>query len=272
MKTRSCFSVSTAARRASSRRRTSIGWRPERGLPFVAAAAAAEDPYDAVPHAGRRLSRSAKASTFARSSRITSQPDEIADGGEDRHHRLRSPGERGASSDGTTCRRRARISKARSPRFAGMSKHWPRSSMAIADAEGRRAAPSLAAFVGYFLRLGTFGFGGPIALAGYMQRDLVEDARLGHEGRVRERARARAARPRSARRAARDLPRLGAGRHPRRDARRDRVRPAVVPDGHRRSPSRTSASAAWPGCRRRSTASARRSSPSSCAARTSSCG
>lgn len=26
----------------------------------------------------------------------------------------------------------------------------------------------------YFLRLGTFGFGGPIALAGYMQKDLVE--------------------------------------------------------------------------------------------------
>ena len=35
--------------------------------------------------------------------------------------------------------------------------------------------PSLGAFVGYFLRLGTFGFGGPIALAGYMQRDLVEE-------------------------------------------------------------------------------------------------
>jgi chromate transporter len=32
----------------------------------------------------------------------------------------------------------------------------------------------LRAFLGYFLRLGTFGFGGPIALAGYMQRDLVE--------------------------------------------------------------------------------------------------
>jgi chromate transporter len=29
----------------------------------------------------------------------------------------------------------------------------------------------------YFLRLGTFGFGGPIALAGYMQRDLVERRR-----------------------------------------------------------------------------------------------
>src|SRR3954469_2052806 len=29
----------------------------------------------------------------------------------------------------------------------------------------------------YFLRLGAFGFGGPIALAGYMQRDLVERRR-----------------------------------------------------------------------------------------------
>lgn len=47
--------------------------------------------------------------------------------------------------------------------------------MAAAEVEaaiGR--TPSLATFVGYFLRLGTFGFGGPIALAGSMQRDLVE--------------------------------------------------------------------------------------------------
>lgn len=29
--------------------------------------------------------------------------------------------------------------------------------------------------VGYFLRLGSFGFGGPIALAGYMRRDLVDE-------------------------------------------------------------------------------------------------
>src|SRR6476659_7694530 len=36
------------------------------------------------------------------------------------------------------------------------------------------AAPPLAAFLLYFLRLGTVGFGGPIALTGYMQRDLVE--------------------------------------------------------------------------------------------------
>src|SRR5512135_1092712 len=32
-------------------------------------------------------------------------------------------------------------------------------------------------FLGYFVRLGTFGFGGPIALAGHMQRDLVEERR-----------------------------------------------------------------------------------------------
>ena len=38
------------------------------------------------------------------------------------------------------------------------------------------AAPpySLAALVSYFLRLGTLGFGGPVALVGYMHRDLVE--------------------------------------------------------------------------------------------------
>jgi chromate transporter len=34
--------------------------------------------------------------------------------------------------------------------------------------------PSLVRLAAYFVRLGTLGFGGPIALAGYMQRDLVE--------------------------------------------------------------------------------------------------
>jgi chromate transporter len=48
--------------------------------------------------------------------------------------------------------------------------------MGVADGGATSArAPSLAAFAGYFVRLGTFGFGGPIALAGYMQRDLVEE-------------------------------------------------------------------------------------------------
>jgi chromate transporter len=35
--------------------------------------------------------------------------------------------------------------------------------------------PPMRALLLYFLRLGTLGFGGPIALVGYMQRDLVED-------------------------------------------------------------------------------------------------
>ena len=36
------------------------------------------------------------------------------------------------------------------------------------------ASYSLASLVAYFLRLGTWGFGGPVALVGYMHRDLVE--------------------------------------------------------------------------------------------------
>ncbi|HEX7672338.1 MAG TPA: chromate transporter [Polyangiaceae bacterium] len=36
---------------------------------------------------------------------------------------------------------------------------------------------TLREYCAYFLRLGTVGFGGPIALAGYMQKDLVEDRR-----------------------------------------------------------------------------------------------
>src|SRR6058998_3168811 len=38
----------------------------------------------------------------------------------------------------------------------------------------RVARPTLRALALYFLRLGSSGFGGPIALVGYMQRDLVE--------------------------------------------------------------------------------------------------
>ncbi|BDB28376.1 chromate resistance transporter [Cupriavidus sp. TA19] len=38
----------------------------------------------------------------------------------------------------------------------------------------QRSACTLWQLVLYFLRLGTFGFGGPVALAGYMHRDLVE--------------------------------------------------------------------------------------------------
>jgi chromate transporter len=42
---------------------------------------------------------------------------------------------------------------------------------------GDRQAVPLWRFYAYFLRLGAAGFGGPIALAGFMQRDLVEDRR-----------------------------------------------------------------------------------------------
>ncbi|HET7838953.1 MAG TPA: chromate efflux transporter, partial [Rectinemataceae bacterium] len=41
------------------------------------------------------------------------------------------------------------------------------------DPRGRKSA-RLLRLIGYFLRLGTLGFGGPVALVGYMHRDLVE--------------------------------------------------------------------------------------------------
>src|SRR5262245_63154496 len=48
-------------------------------------------------------------------------------------------------------------------------------SEAVAErVESDRHVFSLGDLLRYFLRLGTFGFGGPIALCGYMQRDLVE--------------------------------------------------------------------------------------------------
>jgi len=48
---------------------------------------------------------------------------------------------------------------------------------AQAEAERPLEPSSLNDLVRYFLALGTLGFGGPIALAGYMQRDLVERRR-----------------------------------------------------------------------------------------------
>src|ERR687897_22438 len=44
---------------------------------------------------------------------------------------------------------------------------------------------SLGRFIRYFLYLGTFGFGGPVALLGFMHRDLVETRRWVHEDEYR---------------------------------------------------------------------------------------
>ncbi len=44
-------------------------------------------------------------------------------------------------------------------------------------ADEAEAACNLIEYLMYFLRLGAFGFGGPIALAGHMQKDLVEERR-----------------------------------------------------------------------------------------------
>ncbi len=50
-----------------------------------------------------------------------------------------------------------------------------RAAVTAADEPQRAAEPyTLADLLRYFLHLGTFGFGGPIALCGYMQRDPGE--------------------------------------------------------------------------------------------------
>ena len=50
-----------------------------------------------------------------------------------------------------------------------------KSNESVSSPEREDPAPwGLRDLLGYFLRLGLLGFGGPIALAGYMQRDLVE--------------------------------------------------------------------------------------------------
>src|ERR1700680_1814104 len=50
----------------------------------------------------------------------------------------------------------------------------PQTAEAPGEQAPERVPYSLWQLVRYFLRLGTLGFGGPVALVGYMQRDLVE--------------------------------------------------------------------------------------------------
>lgn len=44
----------------------------------------------------------------------------------------------------------------------------------MADSVPSVSRPTTAEMLRYFLYLGSLGFGGPVALVGYMQRDLVE--------------------------------------------------------------------------------------------------
>lgn len=50
-----------------------------------------------------------------------------------------------------------------------------RSANPVLEERASTTQPNLRALLLYFLQLGAFGFGGPIALVGYMQRDLVEE-------------------------------------------------------------------------------------------------
>src|SRR5262249_42175930 len=89
----------------------------------------------------------------------------------------RLPGRRTALRDARR-RDRARTHRGRAVHRGGGRGRAP----IAASRSPRRSAlatepPPLGVFLRYFLRLGALGFGGPIALAGYMQRDLVEQRR-----------------------------------------------------------------------------------------------
>jgi chromate transporter len=63
-------------------------------------------------------------------------------------------------------------------RWPATRRPGPRPATASPDGEtSQTSAPGFVAFLRYFLGLGTWGFGGPIATVGYMQRDLVERRR-----------------------------------------------------------------------------------------------
>jgi chromate transporter len=59
-------------------------------------------------------------------------------------------------------------------------------SMVDTNLQSAAASYRLSELVSYFLRLGTIGFGGPVALVGYMHRDLVEDRKWITESEYKE--------------------------------------------------------------------------------------
>src|SRR5207244_5743104 len=74
---------------------------------------------------------------------------------------------------GAAVRRALRVPQARAATGAGAVV----SGITQAERAGFEARPArtMRGLFLYFLRLGSFGFGGPIALAGYMRRDLVDE-------------------------------------------------------------------------------------------------
>jgi chromate transporter len=58
-----------------------------------------------------------------------------------------------------------------------MDASTPVSTATSSDATAGTTRQNLIPLVGYFLKLGTIGFGGPVALVGFMHRDLVERRR-----------------------------------------------------------------------------------------------
>src|SRR5215204_7815521 len=61
------------------------------------------------------------------------------------------------------------------PRLTAEARSLPAAPDETGDEASTRG--TLGQLTGYFLTLGTIGFGGPVALVGYMQRDLVERRR-----------------------------------------------------------------------------------------------
>src|SRR4029453_13434680 len=98
------------------------------------------------------------------------------------------------------------------------------------------ARATMAELLKYFLYLGSLGFGGPVALIGYMQRDLVEQRKWFSKDEYMKPLALPPPPPGragAARRPARHLPGLRALARARRHAGLARVHPAVVRDDRR---------------------------------------
>jgi hypothetical protein len=112
-------------------------------------------------------------------------------------------------------------------------------------AENEEGQPKPREFVVYFLRLGTFGFGGPIALAGHMRKDL--GPQVGVQRRLRRGIGFSPAFSRPAGRTTGDVSRLGARRGAGRDADWSGVCAAIFSVGDGTGGSNTYTTDSWRG-------------------------